>query len=113
MSFLESLESFVDGVLLKTKKLINQPEQPNQYEKYIAQFKNSVDSAKTPSKTELQSHTDKWLDLLFLLENYEVTDNNKPIFYDYIKYVKAETDCPPKKLARKINQLLEEKGLDS
>lgn len=55
---------------------------------------------------------DKWLDLIFFLENYKVTNNNKSIFSNYIKLIKQETNCPSRKLVTKINQLLEKKGFE-
>ena len=55
---------------------------------------------------------DKWLDLIFFLENYKVTNNNKSIFYNYIKLIKQEANCPSRNLGTKINQLLEKKGFE-
>lgn len=69
---------------------------------------------KSKKKEQLSSvDMDKWLDLLFLLENYEVTDKNRSIVVSYISHVQSEPGYPPTELAQKINFLLEKVGLEA
>lgn len=55
---------------------------------------------------------DKWLNCIFLLENYEITDKSRDIVVNYLEKVKSGDDSPPPiHYALKLKRLLKDKGI--
>lgn len=57
-------------------------------------------------------NNEKWLNCIFLLENYDITDKSREIVVNYLKTVKtSDYSPPPIQYAIKLKHLLNDKGI--